>query len=324
MERKEVEEIIACLSQERDKFYYFKDRYALMLLTYSIGKGMDIQAIRKSPSSRLLERPAVREVLQKTGSRQLKPEQLASYWPRKYHCYRLSLGAWGNKKQGARFYNQTSRTGWNLVLRLNFSAEHDTAYRNVIQPQRLQPFQCLSHPISRKKGENTLAWARIDLDMERDEALIEEIQNDWIRMAMWSRQYIAQYGDPFRLREEKQWMPSYVRWLGCTGDALNRYLEEVLKPHIPLWDEAMLMAAVQFLKQEIGIKNIYYHTFDFGCRLKRIGEKYQPPRSIYTQLPARFCFKKTTQVPAFLLRNLNRTATEWLKETDKPFYRLAV
>lgn len=44
-------------------------------------------------------------------------------------------------------------------------------------------FNYCGHPVSRQR--NTLAWARLDLDLNSATALIEEIQSDWIRDVVW-------------------------------------------------------------------------------------------------------------------------------------------
>jgi hypothetical protein len=76
-------------------------------------------------------------------------------------------------------------------------------------------------------------------------------------------------------------------------------------------------------KEEIGIGKIYYHTFNFGCRIKRIAGS-KPPVSLYTKLPDRFCFKKTNQAPGFLMRRNNRKIIDLLKHHDPRFYLLAL
>jgi hypothetical protein len=101
------------------------------------------------------------------------------------------------------------------------------------------------------------------------------------------------------------------------------YLENELKSHIRVWEEAMLSSAIWFLRDEIGINNIFYHTFDFGCRLKRISGS-KPPRSLYTKLPERFCFQKTNQGPTFLMQKNNRTMTNLIKNQVLQFYSLVI
>ncbi len=320
MEKDQIQEIIECLPKGRTKFYYFKDRYALMLLSYFIGKGMTIREIKNSPYKRLVDKPIIQKILQNTGCSTLTPKELGSFWPEHYHCYLLTLSKWGDRKRWSRFHNQTSRPGWNLVLQLNFSAQHNKSYNRLINPRDLHPFQSHGHPIA-TDGHHTLAWARIDMDLDKDEALIEEIQTDWIRLAIKSRKVITAYENCATPR--RRYLPRCVKGLGCDAKALSMYLEGELKSHMRIWEEAILTSAIWFLKEEIGIKDIFYHTFDFGCRLKRISGS-KPPRSLYTNLPDRFCFKKTNQGPTFLMQKNNRKMTDLIKNKDPQFYSLVI
>ncbi len=318
MKKNEIQEIMDCLPEGRTKFYYFKDRYALILLSYLVGGGKTIREIKNSRFHRLVHKPMVQRIIKDTGGGHLTPKELGSIWPFNYHCYLLTLGMWGSREGWSRFYNQTSRPGWNLVLQLNFTARHNHSYYRLLKPRDPQPFHCYSHPIARD-GHHTLAWARIDLDLDTDEALIEEIQTDWIRRAIWSKKYLAVFEKCSNPKQ--QYIPEYVRRLGCDSKALSQYLEDTLKPHIRIWDEAMLASAIWFLKEEIGIRKIFYHTFKFGCQMKRItGSK--PPRSLYTKLPDRFCFKKTNQAPVFLTQKNNRKMINLIKKNDPQFYLL--
>ena len=70
----------------------------------------------------------------------------------------------------------------------------------------------------------------------------------------------------------------------------------MILPYCKIWDEALLYSGIWFAKEELGIDQIYYHTYDSGCLLK----KCQPPRSIYTKLPKRFGFKQTDVAPEFI------------------------
>ncbi|MBT2971011.1 MAG: hypothetical protein B6D72_16935 [gamma proteobacterium symbiont of Ctena orbiculata] len=36
----------------------------------------------------------------------------------------------------------------------------------------------------------TLAWARLDVDLERNEVLIEEVQSDWVRDMAWLQRWL--------------------------------------------------------------------------------------------------------------------------------------
>jgi len=90
-----------------------------------------------------------------------------------------------------------------------------------------------------------------------------------------------------------------IRLGGQTVDAafVLRYWDRRLRLSRQWWDEAMLCAAMRFIVSELGIKRIYYHSPLSGARLK--GAK-NAPVSIYTDLPRRFCFERTTDLPSFL------------------------
>jgi len=82
-----------------------------------------------------------------------------------------------------------------------------------------------------------------------------------------------------------------------------------------LWDEALLSAALWFLKEELGVTTIWYHTFATGNKLKRI--KYTPPpRSLYSKLPRRFCFTETSEHPDFMLHD--KSFRRVIKRIDSP------
>lgn len=319
MEQIQLEEILQCLEQNRTKFYYHKDQYALMLLSYFVKKGLKISEIRNSKLKRLLDKPLVKEILRKSGNQYLNAEQLHSHWSRGTHCYLLSLDGWGGRKGGSRFYNQTSRPGWNLVLQLNFSEQHNGEFRKLVKPVNSHPFKASGHPVSEK--HHTLAWARIDLDLETNEALIEEIQTDWLRLARRAKQFLEKHGEENVKR--RRWKPHYIRGLGCGLAELNLYLETVLKVHSSVWQEAILSAAIALLRDDIGINHIFYHTFDSGCLVKRI-DGTRPPRSLYTKLPEKFCFEKTSRPPSFLLKANNRKVVDQLRKGRDHFYHLTV
>jgi len=321
MERKQIEEIIECLPRGRTKFYYYKDRYAQMLLSYFIGKkGLAVHQLKNSRYRRLIDKPLVQQVIRNHGCKMLTAKEVGSFWPESYHCYLLTLSKWGDQRSWSRLYNQTSRSGWNLVLQLNFSSKHNSCYNQLIKPGDLQPFQSYGHPVA-GDGHHTLAWARIDLDFANNEALIEEIQNDWIRLAIKSEKHLA--ANENRTQARRRYLPRYVRELGCDRQSLSRYLEDELKAHMRVWEEAMLASAIWFLREELGINNIFYHTYDLGCRLKRISGS-RPPRSLYTKLPEKFCFQKTRQAPAFLMQKANRRVRDLIKNQGPRFYSLVV
>ena len=67
MEINEIHDIMDCLPKGRTKFYYFKDRYALMLLAYVVGNGRRIREIKSSRFGRLVQKPIVEKIIENSG-----------------------------------------------------------------------------------------------------------------------------------------------------------------------------------------------------------------------------------------------------------------
>jgi hypothetical protein len=137
----------------------------------------------------------------------------------------------------------------------------------------------------------TLAWARLDVDLERDEVLIEEVQSDWVRDVAWLQRWLS------RCDTEEHVMRCYA--FETTAASARRYLQHV-EPLLKEWSQAMLAATVNFINRELGLKRIWYHSWEVGNYLKRIKGDSLPPRSLYTALPRQFCFEKTERLPGML------------------------
>ena len=308
MDQDSVNEIIACLPQGKTRFDYFKDRYALLLLSYLIEPKIKIADLKRSAYARLLERPVVKKTLASASSGWLNRYLVNMIWDNPSYTFLLTLTTWGGYQ---RTWQQTSRPGYNLVLQLNFSNQHEQPYRQLLKPTTESIFKCNGHPIM-KRGQRsffreTLAWARIDLDFKDNEALIEEIQSDWIREAQENLREVLKFNNN---------EPTEIFIDGMEGDSrdLKTYFNEILKPYIQLWDEAMLTATLHFIHDELGINNIFYHSYETGCAIK----KCQPPRSLYTQLPRQFCFHPTMEAPQFLQRIPRFRQT--MKKLPQPFW----
>jgi hypothetical protein len=296
MQLSELQEIVELLPEGRTRFYYFKDRYALLLLELAITGEVSKKDLKQGSFGRLLEKEVVKDSIRNARGSRLCAGTFASYWPLGYECYFLTLAIWGGRSGN---WWQTSRPGHNLVLQLNFSSKHNDPYRKLIDPERKRPFEFEFHPVAggefdihpaAGKSMHTLAWSRLDLDLGNGEALIEEIQTDWVRWALLARR--------LALRAEKN-----IQFRGTEMQRTDilRYVDSVLRQHQATWDEAMLSATIWFLHEMLGVRQIYYHTYESGIRLKRIDGR-EPPRSIYTRLPRRFCFQPTDRRPAFLPR----------------------
>lgn len=273
-----MEEVITCLAGERTLFGYFPGRYALMLLADVVADGTPIRELRRGGLAPLLEKPAVRRVLDACGDGVLKREALIVAWPDDARWFLLGLEVWGSRRD--RIWHQTSRPGHNLVLQLNFNTG-DMARFERLGPEA-EAYSHSGHPVcqpSSRRFRATLAWARLDVDFDTDEALIEEIQSDWVR---------------------------YAAWYGRHHEGLAAFAA----PYARLWSEAMLAAAIWFLRRELGINGVFYHDYETGCALKGL-HRWRPPRSLYTELPRRFCMQRTADAPRFLeahLRHRNKGA----------------
>ena len=306
MLRSELESVRACLDDGQRRIYrYFEDAYAPLLLARAVGEaGASVADLKRSPFHRLLGAAPVKSALARAGGGVVSAMQLTSCWPARPAAYRVSLGAWGD--DGPRIsWRQTTRAGWNLVLRLEFDSGHDRRHCRLLGPEQRGRFTCDYHPVSRTR--NTLAWARLDLDLDTGEVLIEELQTDWVRMAVGARREVAEGGGA-----------------GEDEAGLVRYVDDVLAPHVGLWDQAILMATIDFIVDELGIRDIWMHTWAGGNRLKALDAPgSQPPRSLYSKLPRRFCFRKTEQHPRFL-REDPRCRRRIRRAGAVAFWRLAV
>lgn len=219
-------------------------------------------------------------------------------WPQIQDGYRLTLGTWPALDEKPQLnWHQITRSGWNLVLQLNFSFSHNRELQKSVGNWQ-RPLEWSPHPIN-KDSEITLAWARIDLDLETGEALIEEIQSDWVRD-------VKDYA-------EKRWYDNHNDW--------KRYYEEVMHPKTKRWPETMLTATLWFLLTELGVRQIFYHTADTGVKMKHI-EWTPPPRSLYTALPKKFCFQKTHNGPQFIRDWKNRQLRKQFTDPDTTWFNL--
>ena len=288
MKKETIDEVIACLPQERTLFHYFKGQYAFTLLSYATQHQQSVSALKKSNYQRLLNQPAIKTLLAQQGNGQLCPELFQWPWNESSETFVLTVDQWGNDNWGM----QTTRSGGNLVLQLNFSGKHNHYYEKLVKPKCDAVFNGYGHPVmTRDKREffrETLAWSRIDLNFSTSEALIEEIQNDWLRRILASLE---------RIKANK---PSYLlSYCGCEPKQFISYVDNVLKPFFTIWSEAMLMASIRFIYEELGINRIYYHSYESGNKLKYA----EAPRSLYSDLPRKFCFELTEEDPAFLMES---------------------
>ena len=319
MNRQDIKEIKACLPVGKTPWHYFPKRYAPMLLSMVLPEPTPVAELRSSRYGKLLSTEPVREACAMAGDGLLTHERLNAVWPGDNHCFLLSLSQWGGDR---RDWQQTSRPGYNLVLQINLAQSVERALLQVGGDERRLEFNDYWHPAmprnARELYRMTLAWVRMDFDLDGDCALIEEIQSDWLRNAISEL-------DSFRrhyayLRSQGSKFSERRRSVGKLVHRLQRFIDEVVTPLNKIWSEAALAAAIEFLYSEIGFRDIYYHSFETGCALKRIRHS-KPPRSVYTTLPERFCFEKTSEAPQFLLRSAY-SRREIARLNNPQWYRL--
>lgn len=287
MKKQHLQEIIDCLPEDKTHFHYYRDRYSALLLPWLIEEGAQLSEVKKSSYAPLLNKQPAKQVVSQFGDGRFHAQAFSQAWAEPHECFLLTLGRWGG---GYNAYDQTSRKGYNLVLQLNMNNQYLSLFNRCMHEDAKFWFECYSHPILKERENGfyrqTLGWARIDLDLETGEALIEEIQSDWIRDALSCKRYF----------DQKQVRQGHEKYKD-----LIQYCDTVVKQLSPIWDEAILTSALWFLREEIGIKTVWYHTYDTGVQLKKI--KYcKPPKSVYSTLPKRFCFTRTNEHPDFLMK----------------------
>lgn len=312
-------EILACLPKGKTLFAYERDHYCVMLARWLVEAGWSARDIRASRFGRVLEKPRLKQLLKDRGRLELAADDFVWLVPEQPNQWRLTAGSWGSVESFQ--YFQITRPGRNLVLQLNFPHAHNAAMAELLTPAVSKQFSNTYHPHSRR--ENTLAWARLDVDLESGSALIEEIQSDWVRRVRHRSVYPRSLHNWLRRNRGDAKLPELKKF----ARSLRRYRFEVMEPLARDWQEVMLAATLHFLVDELGVRDIYMHEFKSGNRLKCIDENYRvPPRSIYTALPKKFCFQTRNPAPGFLERPVrDRRKSGKLKIADMndlAFWRL--
>lgn len=298
MKLKEVEEVIACLGNERRVDYYFKNRYCLELIEYEMKRrGTDslrVSELNKGNLAALRQKPVIAEVIKACHGNNIGLYDLQKAWPKQLLCYPVTLAQWGC---GDRYSDQTSRKQHNLVLQINFDGGHIAEYEKLIKPEsKSGPFEYWGHPVSQTR-QKTIGWIRMDISFDTNEVLIEEIQNDWLRRserALQNAKSVLSGGS-------SNFTGKLIRNSRTNFNDLTYYVDTLLKPYRELWPELAMDCAVRFIRDELGINRIFYHTLDTGIKLKGIWGK--PPRSLYTTLPKKFGFALTEHAPEMLVQH---------------------
>ncbi len=287
MERESINEIISCLPSGETRFYYAPERSTCDLLRYHIGHSMAISELKRSAFAKLLQRPVMKQIVAGCGDGRIHSQQLA-WTPEHSYLFLLSLDSYGEDEGQYVRFSQLIRRGHNLVLQINLSCEHDIYYQELIQCHRQKPFAYLSHPVH--QDYNSLAWTRLDIDLDTGEAFIEEIQSDFVRL-------VARVAKGYT-KEKDGWLYRYSEYNECLGlyHNVKHYIEHVAAPYLQHWQDVSMLATIWFLKEELGIHDIYMHNHQTVNKVKEC----EAPRSLYHDLPKRFCFQQSKAVPTFL------------------------
>lgn len=299
MKTQEIEWITSCLS-ERIVYSYYKDRYAIDLLRYVFKDGTPINEIKRSGFGGLLNKPVSRELTQKFGDGRLDHNVLKEHWSDDTSFLSLTLGTWGSERKG-KFdwaFDQVSRPEMNLVLQVNFGMLHDAMFYKSMGKDALPYMLSKGHPVNNRFC--TLGWVRLDVDMDRNEVLIEEVQSDWIRNALYLRERLECTGEcceDVKTRKAYKSVESYFNYL---------------HPFVKQYREILLASALYFIYEELGLTDVWYHSNESGIHYKMLRNSF-PPRSIYKQLPEKFGFTKTAEKPQLIencaaLKKFNRKA----------------
>lgn len=282
-------------------FNFYSDRQAPWLLAHLMQEdAAPVRQLRAGPAAKLLDRPSLRPLLARCGGVLRRADVMAlayaehfeafdtgpagaaaleAAWALPWHDFELSFTDWGVGPDWR--YAQVSRAGGSLVVQLGFPSDHAALMGRYLPEDARAKFEESFHPV-RTAGRPTLAWARLDVDLDRGEALIEEVQCDWLRM----------------VEDEVAWLAS--------SEAKSRdlrvhqaYKSALFAAYAKLWPQAMLLAALMVAVEHLGLRRVWMHQPEAGAILKGI-QGITPPVSLYTKLPKSFCFAPVREVPALL------------------------
>ncbi len=302
-----LDEVIACLPTGKTHYRYFQGAYASRILSMMLPEKVELHKLKQTRFKRLLEHKNIKPIVSQCGDGVLDRQSLLASWCEPSEPFLLSISRWGAK--GQRYWNQTSRNGENLVLQLNLPTQHQELYQRWIDPSCQSTLNGVwsSHPVQteleKPSFRETLAWSRIDLDFDTNEALIEEVQSDATRNVISRSKRYSRCGCSRCVERLK-----YVKWF---------------QPYLKLWSEALLCASIEFIREELGIERVFMHTAKSGWKIKKMDKTWNAPRSLYSDLPKKFAFKQTYAAPEFLLQT--RSYQKLIRlQPDIDFYQLSM
>lgn len=302
-----LDEVIACLPTGKTHYRYFQGAYASRILLMMLPEHADLRALKQTRFKRLLEHKSVKPIVSQCGDGKLDRQLLSASWSEPSQPFLLGASRWGSG--ASRYWSQTSRYGENLVLQLNLPRQNFQHFQRWVDPSRQSSLNGTwsSHPVQTEVDKpsfrETLAWSRIDLDFETNEALIEEVQSDATRNVIS--------------------MHKRYRHCGCERCVEKLKYVNHFEPYLKLWSEALLCATIEFIRNELGIERIFMHTAQSGWKVKQMCNTWHAPRSLYSDLPRKFAFKQTYAAPEFLLKD--RCYQKLIrKQPDIDFYQLSM
>jgi len=263
MNNEEIRYIKRCIDTPLT-FQYSEGTFAKILLDYATENEQKIADIKKTKFGYLLNKPSIKKIVAQCGNGLLNKDLL-----KEKNC----------------IYYQVSRPQKSLVLQVNFGGDHDSIFYSLFAKKHRQFFNCDLHAGHAKR--NSLGWIRIDLDLELGEALIEEVQTDWMKTVYELRS---------ELKDENSSHPLVVKRPRACASYVNYMLARY-----KAWDEILLSSAIRFLKEEIGLNTIWYHTFEGGKFYKMMPDYSLPPKSLYTTLPKKMGFELVNEIPKILM-----------------------
>ncbi|MEM6482550.1 MAG: hypothetical protein AAF681_11935 [Pseudomonadota bacterium] len=295
-------------------FPYYPDRESAWVLAQMMPEVASVARLRQMPFGKLLSRPALRPLVAQGGGVLNRRDILAvahAHWAMHmealsaagldavdatfalpWHDFELSFDSWGLRRW---YFDQTTRQAGNLVLQMGFPSDHAAIMGRYLTPGVRKTFEYPAHPI-RISGRPTLAWARLDIDLSSGDALIEEVQSDWLRFA-------SEEVDELRESAPRS------RELA----SMERYRADLVARYGKIWSRAMLLAALLVLRDELALRRVWMHQPGPGTVFKRI-DWSGPPRSLYSDLPKSFGFAPTRERPGFLRRLPARVRRKLPKE----------
>lgn len=322
MKREEYKELKRLLPSEI-ALPYFEDRESPWLLAQMMPETIAVAEARRAPWGKLLDRPSLKPLVARCGGHLQRHDVRALAYAdqtlgavgygsagaaaierayvKPWQDFRLTFAIWG---QNERSWDQTTRQQCNLVIQLGFPSDHAALMGRYLKTGDRKRFEWDGHPI-RTKGCPTLAWARVDLDLDRSEALIEEVQSDWLRYAD---------DELDKLRDAKPRSRELM--------LLETYKAGLVTQYERIWPRAALLATLIVLRDWLHVEKVWMHRPEIGVVLKRIAGT-APLRSLYSSLPKSFCFRPTRERPQ-MLQSLPAKLTKRLPKEGPVFWMMDV